>query len=948
MHLRWLKAAVLVALVLPFCWCFGATLTGTRICGYRDAAYFYYPLYHWTSESWRRGEIPLWNPQEGLGSPIAAEATSAVFYPGQVMFALPVRYPWKFSLYIALHVLLAAGGAYVLARVVLAQRNCDRLARHPSDRRSDRRQPDRSAASVWDIQSAGLCALSYAFGGAVLFQYCNIVFLVGAAWLPWALVAALQLAARRELPWALALGVFLALMVLGGDPQSAYHAGLLGAWWMWHQRSDVRSASVTAERRSRFRTRLRSLCHAVLLLAVAAISGVCLCAVQVIASLDWASQSNRAAFEYPRSVYEVPAYLQRSPEGPDEIVVGDRYASDRAHDWRGVAKGLFGPPVAGTHHQQIYAFSLVPWRLCELVWPNFTGAMFPTNRRWPAALGLEDRVWTPTIYLGIMPLLIALLAWRQRKDNDHPEIGWWGWVAGVSLIASFGGYGLGGVAKGIGFVFAGESWARAVGDATGGLYWFLVTALPAYSYFRYPAKLVVIAALAISVLAALGFERALTADRLRLRRSLLTAGLCSAVMLCLVTLCGLWWNRWMAGARPDELYGPLDVRGAWLSCLMACLHACVICWVGIKLLRHASRFPIQAGVLVLLVSALELGWANGSSVLTVPADVMEARSVVDPRPEDAPSLIRVYRSPERQWVPSRWIESSTDNRAAETVRWDRATLFPKYHLLTPLGSIAPLQTVASHRYALLLETLGQGHPRSYLLRALAIHYVIAPSDDNWPAGLAAPAVTASVADNVRVWRVTAPFPRAWIVHRVQWQQPNHSRAPSEIRRQIHKVMFADDELRDLAREAVVEQPRSRTLPPVELPPSPLAAESCDVLEESLGQMVLEVKLRAAGLVVLSNLYEDNWTVYIQSRPVAGEATRADRGTIVRTNGVMQGVFLPVGEHRLTFTYRPRRVYWAAAVSIAAWCAVVGGGVWVLTRRRQALSSRVHLVRQNRR
>ena len=38
--------------------------------------------------------------------------------------------------------------------------------------------------------AAGLCALCYSFSGAVLFQYCNVVFLVGAAWLPFALLAA--------------------------------------------------------------------------------------------------------------------------------------------------------------------------------------------------------------------------------------------------------------------------------------------------------------------------------------------------------------------------------------------------------------------------------------------------------------------------------------------------------------------------------------------------------------------------------------------------------------------------------------------------------------------------------------------------------------------------------------------------------------------------------------
>ena len=51
--------------------------------------------------------------------------------------------------------------------------------------------------------AAGLCAVSYAFGGNVLFQYCNVVFLVGAAWLPAALLASDWMLLRRSVigPW---------------------------------------------------------------------------------------------------------------------------------------------------------------------------------------------------------------------------------------------------------------------------------------------------------------------------------------------------------------------------------------------------------------------------------------------------------------------------------------------------------------------------------------------------------------------------------------------------------------------------------------------------------------------------------------------------------------------------------------------------------------------------
>ncbi len=46
------------------------------------------------------------------------------------------------------------------------------------------------------VLAAGQAGLAYAFSGSVLFQYCNVIFLVGAAWLPFALVATDRLLMR--------------------------------------------------------------------------------------------------------------------------------------------------------------------------------------------------------------------------------------------------------------------------------------------------------------------------------------------------------------------------------------------------------------------------------------------------------------------------------------------------------------------------------------------------------------------------------------------------------------------------------------------------------------------------------------------------------------------------------------------------------------------------------
>src|SRR3954451_20383371 len=184
-----LAAACALALLLA---CFHAVLFRGRQFAYRDAAHFYYPLYLRVQHEWDAGRWPLWDPWQNAGMPLLGMPMAAVLYPGKLLYAA-LPYPWAARLYVVAHVATAWAGMFALARAW-----------------------GRSAAA------AGLAALAYAFGAPVLFQYCNVIFLVGAAWVPWGLAAAdalLRQRRRRGLP---ALAAVLALQVTGGDPEAAY------------------------------------------------------------------------------------------------------------------------------------------------------------------------------------------------------------------------------------------------------------------------------------------------------------------------------------------------------------------------------------------------------------------------------------------------------------------------------------------------------------------------------------------------------------------------------------------------------------------------------------------------------------------------------------------------------------------------------------------------------
>ena len=102
----------LAAVAIPLAALFGPVLVTDRSFAMRDAAHFYYPLFEWCCREWAAGRVPLWNPYENCGLPVLADATSSVFYPGKLLFLLPVDFALRYKLYVIGHVVLAAVGSY--------------------------------------------------------------------------------------------------------------------------------------------------------------------------------------------------------------------------------------------------------------------------------------------------------------------------------------------------------------------------------------------------------------------------------------------------------------------------------------------------------------------------------------------------------------------------------------------------------------------------------------------------------------------------------------------------------------------------------------------------------------------------------------------------------------------------------------------------------------------
>jgi hypothetical protein len=932
------RLIVLTLIVCLFVILFSGAIFGGGMFAYRDAAHFYYPLFQFERDEWAAGRVPLWNPYENLGQPLAADASSSVFYPGKLIFALPLDYAWAYKIYILGHVLLAAALAY-------------RAARH-------------FKASV---AAAGICAISYAFSGNVLFDYCNVVFLVGAAWLPAAIIAADHMLRQRSPCWVAALGMVLAMMVLGGDPQMAYSAGLLAALYaviLWlHEASGplslwervrVRASEcvkvvshVFNRRRSNSRSCIngndiaktdgphpsplpagegtndnspnpnalprgegtktsRLLKSRLMLLVMSFVLGFLLSAVQVLISIELTSRSDRV---------------------PDALA--DRF---------------LGRLPVDTHQEYTYHFSVGPWRLAEYLWPNCSGRQFPIHRHWLDALPVEGRPWSPSLYMGVLPLLLALAAARFRRGGPLEK--WLSWSVLLSTLASFGWFAPGWLLQELYTALGGapENWP--LGAPFGGVYWLLTLLLPGYAYFRYPAKLLVVAAMGMSLLAARGWDavfrnyfkrqnysplslrervrvRADTSETRdlivqsplpspptplpkgegmelesphpsplraptegwsgegtdgRLLRRLAWLGLASLVGALAALAIGPFWDGWLVGAENDSLFGPLDKSGAYYDLLGSLLQTaaiCGICW-GLFSKRLIAK-PQAATVLMLILIASDLAVANEWMVVCAPADLWEqtpaaTAPIAQIIASQSTAPCRVYRHP--FLTPPIWATSSSSDRLAESVRWQRETLFPKYNLTHGIALTEVQGTMSLRDYE---EYLAQTSSEQSPWQAERAEFAILPPGRVLRGG---EPLQWNVPD-ATLWRVGQPLSRVWIVHKSE----------------KGTVPFSSDENWDN-----------------------LPDESCRV--EYYDPLRVEVKatLTKPGTVVLREQFYPGWRLEVDGKDEP----------ILQIDNVIRGAAVSGGEHHLVYRYEPALFRVGAAISILSWLGLlVCGLVWRL-------------------
>ena len=870
---------------------FGDVLTGARFLAFRDAMHFYPPLYRLVASEWLSGRVPLWNPWLNGGQPLAAMNTAGVFYPPQVLATCLLPDGVSLSMLMIGHVALAGAAAFVMARDAGASRDASLLA-----------------------------GLSFALSGSMLFNIYNANALAGVAWAAWAVRAGIRLLERFDAGDFLVLALALACAVLAGDPQSTVHAGIVVGIVLWCRHRWPAPTQVVADRRA-----IVGRCG---VLVAAAMCGGLLSCVQLGLTREFMLTTTRSTDSVPVSLWDVPAFLWRA-------------SPDQQDGWYSVLLGR--PPESVGFYHEIYRYSMAPWWFLECLSPTLAG---PFLGRWPRSLGWEGEAWVATLYAGVIPLACALVAIAVPRARCAAR----GWcpVLAFSSLAALGGFGaVGGVRHVIARITGATDVAFYLpGDEVGGLYWMLVSCVPGYSGFRYPAKWLAIFALAFSQLAASGFDAILRDSRTLRLVGQLIMGLGGFAMLATVVALSF------AGESPHFI-----LAGGILALVVAALAT------GIAGLARGGRIahPLASAMLVGL-AAVDLVVAGRFFIYTSPfTALVEGGAAVDTlRQQRLPDLATTSAVPRLGAIDNIIHLPMTDDPS------DRALIAgmamrgntPLLHRWGKFGEPSTAMEADLERFFQTSRAYGESRVFSRrMFDSASVEFFVVPLEPpsgvplseferDWsdaqkrgvdegpvpigarmPGTLALPAGVSEQDAFVKYIRNDSAEPRARIAKRVLRGDPVGDQTDRGHAALMASIAFPNPKIPVLGSTVVVETAAPVVLPDRTALQPPAASELCRVVVDEPRRVVVEATLTAPGLVVLADTFHPDWVLRVRSND--GQPRKHD---ILRVNRIHRGCMLPAGHHLLEYTHTSAVFERTWPVTLGAWMGMIAAAVWLLLRR----------------
>jgi hypothetical protein len=148
---------------------------------------------------------------------------------------------------------------------------------------------------------------------------------------------------------------------------------------------------------------------------------------------------------------------------------------------------------------------------------------------------------------------------------------------------------------------------------------------------------------------------------------------------------------------------------------------------------------------------------------------------------------------------------------------------------------------------------------------------------------------------VKVFRNPAAYAeRAWVVHEARSIEFDDQVGPS-----------LEDPNFDPRRQTFVKGEAPRLEPCEDEKP-------VKVLSRTSGHIVLEAELQCRGMVIYADTYYPGWTATVDNQPAR----------VYEAYGFVRGVVADAGPHRIELRFRPRSVYWGAALTLSGLFAAV--------------------------
>ncbi len=175
-----------------------------RVVLYWGTPFFqFYPWRKFAFDMIRAGQLPLWNPYLGNGTPLIANYQSAIFYPPNwLSLILPLAY--AFSWLVALHLIWAGAGMVTFTRSL-------------------------------GLKPFGQVVAGLAFGMSqfLVAKAADSARADALAWIPWIIWAADQvlLSKKKSSKYIFYFALFAALQLLAGHAQTTWYTYLLLAAW---------------------------------------------------------------------------------------------------------------------------------------------------------------------------------------------------------------------------------------------------------------------------------------------------------------------------------------------------------------------------------------------------------------------------------------------------------------------------------------------------------------------------------------------------------------------------------------------------------------------------------------------------------------------------------------------------------------------------------------------